>query len=394
MFVVAQCDAELLVADGGQRHSVAPIETAREDIEVRVEGRPVALVEGTAVVSGGVIDRVVGGRTAAHVVLVVQIEHGVVQIFNGDLRRNQPVVALSRGVVVIDEVVAAVGLELPRLVVGILRPSAGGEAVGIEGEERLNFRLRCGRGHLYIVLGAQGELVFGVIDAQDAVEAIDLAGVNKDVAEIGVVAGTQRDARAVEGDGAVGGEVVVGQRKPVVRGIELAVVNPHQTVDVLGSEVVAARDLDRVGYERIVGIRHSVLADVARHIDGGDAAHGTLIDPADLVLVMVVAHNQPFAVQIDGLSHGEFVEKAGAVDGNLDAAGLILDGEVLVAVAALVRADHHRLHDEGVPVMADGVLRAYAQRRVHGLDVGDGLVRRWPGIDRCLEFRILPAVAS
>ena len=68
---------------------------------------------------------------------------------------------------------------------------------------------------------------------------------------------------------------------------------------------------------------------------------------------MVVADNEPGAVEIDRLPHGVVVVEAGAVDGDLDAAGLVLDGEVLVTVAALIGAHHHGLDDELLVVAAD-----------------------------------------
>ena len=71
---VSQRDAELLVADDAQVKAVAQCEAARIVVQVRVEGRPLALVEGTAVVRGGIIDLVVGRGTAAHVVLVIEVE--------------------------------------------------------------------------------------------------------------------------------------------------------------------------------------------------------------------------------------------------------------------------------------------------------------------------------
>ena len=106
--MVAQCDAEFLVADNAHVQTVAQSEIARVVVQVRVEGRPLARVEGTASVGGGVIDLIVGCRTAAHVVLVVKVEHGVAQVAEVHFGRNQPVVALRVGGVVIDEVVAVI----------------------------------------------------------------------------------------------------------------------------------------------------------------------------------------------------------------------------------------------------------------------------------------------
>ena len=71
-----------------------------------------------------------------------------------------------------------------------------------------------------------------------------------------------------------------------------------------------------------------------------------------------------------------------------------MDGEVLVAVAALVGTDHHGFDDELFVVPADGVLGAIAQGRVHCLDVGDGFIGGRPVIYGSGQLGSFPAVAT
>jgi len=131
-------------------------------------------------------------------------------------------------------------------------------------------------------------------------------------------------------------------------------------------------------------------------VEGGlvDTPHGGGIFPADLWLVVIVAHDESTAVEVDGLPHRVVVVKPRAVDGNLNAARLILDGHVLVAVAALVGADHHGLDDERLVPAADGVLGAGAERGVHGLDVGDGVVGGRAVVNGDLKLGFFPLVAG
>ena len=57
-----------------------------------------------------------------------------------------------------------------------------------------------------------------------------------------------------------------------------------------------------MGHQRVVQIGQSVFGQVTVERGGRDTAHRTLIHPADLVFVVVIAHNKPGTVEIDRLS--------------------------------------------------------------------------------------------
>ena len=149
-----------------------------------------------------------------------------------------------------------------------------------------------------------------------------------------------------------------------------------------------------MGDKRMVEIRNTIFVKIKAQSAGANTTHGAGVFPADLVFVVIVAHDQATTVQIDGLTYRVLVIQSGAVDGDFDAAGLVLDGQVLVAVAALVGADDYGLDDEDLVRAADGVLGASAQIGMHGLDIGDGMIGGGAIIHGHLKFGFLPAVAG
>ena len=144
----------------------------------------------------------------------------------------------------------------------------------------------------------------------------------------------------------------------MVLGIKRTAIDLDEAVHILGGQLGGAGNLDGISHDGVGHVWDTVLVQVLTQGCLVDAAHRAIVFPANLVFVVIIAHNQTTAIQIDRLSHRILIVKAAAVDGNLDTAGLVLDSEVFVAVAALVGADHGGLDDEDIIVAADRVLRA------------------------------------
>ncbi len=327
-----------------------------------VAGGPLRNVEVAAGESGGVADRHAVGGGLVFDVLNIHIDIVVAgEVAEGG--RDDPTVDVVRAGVLDGEGLACSVVE-PALI-ALNGPTLRGERVGgeIDGVESLGVD---GRGDVDILDGADNELHGGVVDGENA---DDVAGAFRQqrVGKVGVTAGAQHDGGLILQDdvpGGVGAGVAVVECAAVaeVAALDLDQAVVHALVDLLGGG-----DDDRF---RLIAA-DAIAEDVQVFLGGGNAGHGAIHPETKLFVLVVVADLEVAALDIDALADAVFGIEGAVVDLDHDGAGLILDGEVLVAVAGLVGGGDDAGDDGAVGNLR---IRVGGADRVQVAQFGDGHV--------------------